>query len=75
MGNNKKPDNKSRRQFFSLFAGKDKSAKPEMVKMLTRDGKLVEVEKSVFEAATNRQKATKQDIYNWMKNPSKDSNS
>ena len=73
MGNNKKPDNKSRRQFFSsLIAGQKNDTKPEMVKMLTPDGKLVEVEKSVFEAAIKKQKATKKDIFNWMQNPSKE---
>lgn len=72
MGNNKKPDNRSRRQFFSsLIAGK-KEVTPEMVKMLTPDGKLVEVEKAVFEAAAGKQKASNKDIFNWMQNPSKD---
>ena len=75
MGNNKKQDSKSRRQFFSsLIAGQKNDTKPEMVKMLTPDGKLVEIEKSVFEAATNKQKASNKDIYSWMQNPSKDNN-
>jgi len=72
MGNIKKSEPNSRRWFFSLFAPAEKNAeKPEMVKMLTPDGKLVEVEKSVLEAAT-KQKATNTAIYKWMKNPSKD---
>ena len=40
--------------------------------MLTPDGKLVEVDKDVIDASVNRQKASSQDIYNWMENPSKD---
>ncbi|MGB3005436.1 MAG: hypothetical protein WBC06_02930 [Chitinophagaceae bacterium] len=73
MGNNKKTTDKSRRDFFSMFiTSEKKAAPPEMVKMLTPDGKLVEVEKSVFEAATKKQKATKKDIFNWMQNPSKE---
>jgi hypothetical protein len=73
MGNNKKSENNSRRWFLSLFVPADQKAeKPEMVKMLTPDGKLVEVEKSVLDAATKNKKATNQDIYKWMKNPSKE---
>ena len=73
MGNNKKPDNKSRRNFFSLLLpGSEKAANPEMVKMLTPDGKLVEVEKAILDKAVNRMKASNKDIYEWMKNPSKD---
>ena len=71
MGNNKKPDNKSRRQFFSMLHSGEES-KPDMVKMLTPDGKLVEVERSIFEAAATKKKASNKDIYDWMKNPSKD---
>ncbi|MFZ9386364.1 MAG: hypothetical protein ACO25B_00660 [Chitinophagaceae bacterium] len=72
MGQSKKPDNKSRRQFFSaLFAGEAVTGSSDKVKMLTPDGQLVEVERSVFEQATQRKKASNQDIYNWMENPSK----
>ncbi len=71
MGDTKK--NQTRRGFLSLFLPADKAAtKPAMVKMLTADGKLVEVEKSVFDAATKKQKATNKDILNWMDNPSKE---
>ena len=66
---NKKPGN-SRRDFFSSLLAKKRSG--EKVKMLTPDGKLVEVDKSVLEQAANRKKAGNQDIYNWMENPSKD---
>lgn len=59
----------SRRTFFtSLF----NQQKKEMVKMLTADGKLVEVEKSVLAAASKKQKSSNSDIYQWMENPSKD---
>ena len=79
MGNNKKTENKSRRGFLSLFLpGTDDASsgqnpgKSEKVKMLTADGKLVEVDKSVYDQAVKKQKTTNKDIYDWMKNPSKD---
>lgn len=73
MGDNKHEENKSRRWF--LTGGLSGSPKKEMVKMLTADGKLVEVEKSVLAAATKKQKSTNKEIYDWMKNPSKENNS
>lgn len=74
MGDNKKPTDKSRRWF--LTGGlMDTGNKKEMVKMLTADGKIVEIEKSVLDAATKKQKATNQEIYQWMDNPSKKENS
>ena len=58
--------NKSRRSFFSgLF-----NSKKEKVKMLTADGKLVEIDKDVLDMAI-KQKANNKDILQWMKNPSK----
>ena len=73
MGNNKKPEDKSRRGFLSMFIPADKKAAPsEMVKMLTADGKLVEISKAALVEATKKQKATNKEIYDWMKNPSKD---
>ncbi len=75
MDKNKKPDSKSRRWFLSLFTPTDKKAdKPEMVKMLTAEGKLVEIDKAVLDEVAKKQKATNKDIYNWMKNPSKNKN-
>ena len=71
----KNENEKNRRWFLSLLSGKSGSSekeKPAMVKMLTADGKLVEVDKAIFDKATNRQKASNKDIYDWMKNPSKD---
>lgn len=68
MGNNKKPQNNSRRSFFSMLAG----GKKEKVKMLTQDGKLVEVDKAIFDAITQNKKASNKEIYDWMINPSKD---
>jgi hypothetical protein len=68
----------SRRWFMSaLFSGQTEKLisieeNPEMIKMLTPDGKLVEVNKAVFEKASSGQKASNADIYDWMKNPSKD---
>ncbi|MFN8250330.1 MAG: hypothetical protein U0V75_00515 [Ferruginibacter sp.] len=70
--NNNNESNKSRRWFLSLFVnGKEKNSAGEKVKMLTPDGKLVEVDKSVFEKA-EKQKADNKMILDWMKNPSKD---
>jgi hypothetical protein len=68
MGNNK-----SRRDFLSMFIQKDKNApENQKIKMLTADGKLVEVDKAIFEKASKKQKASNKDIYNWMENPSKE---
>jgi hypothetical protein len=82
MDNNKKAENKSRRSFLSLLlSGKSEGSstldhvKRETVKMLTADGKVVEVEKSILDKATNNQKATNKEIYQWMRNPSKENNS
>ncbi len=70
--NNNQQSNKSRRWFLSLFVNsKDKNASAEKVKMLTADGKLVEIDKAAFENA-KRQKADNKMILDWMKNPSKD---
>lgn len=73
MGDNEKTNEKSRRWFLSLFtAGDKKEAKPGMVKMLTADGKLVEIDKAVLDAASKKQRSTNKEIYDWMKNPSKE---
>ncbi len=67
MGNNK-----SRRDFLSLFMQSDKNIPDNnKVKMLTAEGKLVEIDKTILDKATKNQKSTNKDIYNWMKNPSK----
>lgn len=73
MGNNKKSTDRSRRDFFSSLLAKKEIAS-EKIKMLTADGKLVEVDKAVFDAASQKQKASNKDIYDWMKNPSKETN-
>jgi hypothetical protein len=76
MGNNEKAKEKSRRWFLSLFTAADKKeTKPGMVKMLTADGKLVEIDKTVLDAASKKQKSTNKEIYNWMNNPSKENHS
>ncbi len=73
MGSDKLPERRTRRDFLSLFTSKDKKAvKPQMVKMLTPDGKLVEVDKAILEQAISKQKVCSKDIFNWMKNPSKE---
>ncbi len=54
------------------FLPDSKKKKTERVKMLTADGKLVEVDKSVFEKATTGKKASNKEIYDWMNNPSKE---
>ena len=66
MGDNKQPANKSRRSFLSGLL----NSKKEKVKMLTADGKLVEVDKDVLDAAT-KQKVNNKEILQWMNNPSK----
>lgn len=73
MGNTANTPAKSRRWFLSLLkpAG-TKATTKEMVKMLTADGKLVEIEKSVLVAIATKKQSSKQDIYNWMQNPSKE---
>ncbi len=75
MGDNKQSEEKSRRWFLSLFTADKKALKPGMVKMLTADGKLVEIDKAVLEAASKKQKSTNKEIYDWMQNPSKENNS
>ena len=71
MGENNK--NQTRRGFLTVFFSTDKTvSKPEMVKMLTADGKLVEVEKSIYDAASTKQKVSNKEILNWMDNPSKE---
>ncbi|HEX2684914.1 MAG TPA: hypothetical protein VHL77_13305 [Ferruginibacter sp.] len=75
MGDHQKSPERSRRWFLSLFTGADKNTsntESEKVKMLTADGKLVEIDKSVLEAATRNQKSTNKEIYDWMENPSKE---
>lgn len=66
MGNNKNETNSSRRGFFTSFL----KIKKEKVKMLTADGKLVEIDKDVLDAAT-AQKVNNTEILQWMNNPSK----
>ena len=67
MGNNNQ--GKSRRSFLTSFLKPQK----EKVKMLTADGKLVEIDKDVLDAAV-KQKVNNQEILQWMKNPSKKDN-
>ena len=70
--NNENQDFKSRRWFLSLFAPADKKAvKDGKVKMLTADGKLVEVDQAVLDKVA-KQKASNKEIYEWMENPSKE---
>ena len=74
MGNsNKDQEIKSRRWFLSLFTSAGKSSKKTgMVKMLTADGKLVEIDRSVLDQATQKKKSSNKEIFQWMNNPSKD---
>lgn len=71
-------ENSSRRKFlsFGLLSGaglvtqKVEAMAPglveeEKVKMLTADGKLVEVSKSLIEQSSGREKAKNKDILNW----------
>jgi hypothetical protein len=71
MGDKNNTEKKSRRWFLTI--GKSDSKPPvEKVKMLTADGKLVEVDKKVVDAIANRQKVNNKEILDWMKNPSKE---
>ncbi len=71
MGNNNQHDG-NRRWFLSLFAsGSKKATGAERVKMLTPDGKLVEVDRVALEKS-RKQKASNKDIFDWMDNPSKE---
>lgn len=56
----------------ALFGQKSKPVpKGKMVKMLTPDGKLVEVDEAVLASVTKGKKAANKEIFHWMKNPSK----
>ena len=75
----KKSEDKSRRWFLSFFlSGNDDTStnknpdKAEKIKMLTAEGKLVEVDKNILDKAIKNQKATNKEILTWMKNPSKE---
>lgn len=71
MGNNKNNNDQSRRGFFTSLFSKKESIK---IKMLTPDGKLVEVDKEVFDQVSGKKKASNQEILSWMNNPSKENN-
>jgi hypothetical protein len=73
MGQNKKPSASSRRGFFSLLLANKENSNTNTVKMLTADGKLVEIDKAVLEQASLNKKSSNKEIYEWMKNPSKES--
>ncbi len=75
MEDNKTTKERSRRWFLSLFTGNKQTSKPDMVKMLTADGRLVQVDKAVLEAASKKQRSANREIYEWMQNPSKKNNS
>lgn len=70
MDSSKKGKPHSRKDFFSRIIGKTDS-KEEKMKLLTPDGKLVEVDAAIVKNATSRKKATNQSIYEWMDNPEK----
>lgn len=71
MGQSNKPDQKSRRDFLSMFSALAGQHKGERVKLLTPDGQLVEVDKRIVDAAARRVKAGNAEILQWMDNPSK----
>jgi hypothetical protein len=73
MGNTKKTTDKTRRDFLSLFLSpKEKSNNSEKVKMLTAEGTIVEIDKAMLDKIATKQKATNKEVYDWMKNPSKE---
>ena len=57
----------------SILWGKKPATSPsgKKVKLLTQDGKLVEVDESVLKAKTQNKKASNKEIFTWMDNPSK----
>lgn len=69
---------KNRRGFFSfLLTGKNSEPAPingkaEKIKMLTADGKLVEIDKAVLDEVARKQKSSNKEIFDWMQNPSKE---
>ncbi|MFZ4058198.1 MAG: hypothetical protein ACOYKE_08650 [Ferruginibacter sp.] len=71
-------NDRDRRWFLSFFLPTKQNTvteqpqPTEMVKMLTAEGKLVEIEKSVLDAVAKKQKSTNKEIYDWMNNPSKE---
>lgn len=67
MDKNKPTKKDTRRKFFSRLI----TSNNEKVKLLTADGKLVEVSKNIFEEASSKKKAGNKEIYDWMDNPSK----
>ena len=76
-------NNNSRRKFLSLAltgsaalaAGKVVAKEPtnngETVKMLTPDGQLVEIDKSVLDQVSDRKKVNNKDIFKWV-NPDRE---
>lgn len=77
MGDKNKNGKSSRRSFLSQLLSStredlvEQASGSEKIKMLTADGKLVEVDREIVNEATRRFKATNRDIYQWMDNPSK----
>jgi hypothetical protein len=65
---------KSRRGFLSLGFGSTSKKEQDdpMVKMLTADGTLVEVKRSVLESISQKKPSSNQEIFDWMNNPSKE---
>lgn len=66
-------NSKSRRSFLKFDLNKSKenqenSQNDESIKMLTPDGILVEIKKSLIAGAADRKRATNKDILKWVKN-------
>ena len=72
MGQEQKNTSSSRRKFLSLFNLTQSNTGNEKVKLLTADGKLMEVDKAVLEKAATKKKASNKEILAWMQNPSKE---
>ena len=52
---------------FSLFGKKAKARPSDKVKMLTPDGKLVEIDRSQIEKEVTPTRASNQEVMDWMK--------
>ncbi len=72
MGQEQKTISSSRRKFLSLFSLTQNNSDNEKVKLLSADGKLMEVDKAVLEKVATKKKASNQEILDWMDNPSKE---
>lgn len=56
---------------FTGATGINTKAGTEKIKMLTADGKLVEVDKSILDKATDKKRASNEEVFKWMSSKQK----